>query len=514
MPDMRRVLNKDGDVPKLSRISVVLAVALLAGLTAQHGAAAVTLEPPPIATVEVGDCPAAAAAVPADYLGLSIEWGMVSRWFGTDRTAVVQPMVRLLRSVSRTPGVLRIGGNSEDGFTWSPDGDISGNGAFNGTISRGMVDALFEVARETGWTVVLGLNLRADDPANAVALAAYARSVDTSHRLIALEIGNEPNAYFGNDVAGYIARVQKYVAALDADPATAGSAIAGPALSNQADVSYVAAFAQAFGSRMPFATWHAYANRPTLTDLLDEGAAADWRNRIALVASAAGAVPTRMAEGNSVGNGGLDRVSSVMGSTAWLLDTLLTGAALGLSGYNLHSWDGSPFPAPTMTAYYTPFVIRNGAVLPSPGVYALALTRSLPGSRFCTSTTVNATNQSVKSWAVTDADGRHVYLYLVNKGVPGHEGTVSVTAPTTRYGSVTVSRIEDPGGCAGRSTSIEGAQVPASGQFAWTPEGVLPHPGSATYSVYLAACQSALVDFRPQSAHPPVRPWRPGGLLR
>jgi hypothetical protein len=514
MPDMRGVVNKDGDVRPLSRISVLLAATVLAGLAAQPAAVADPVEPPPIATVAVGDCPTAAATVPSDYLGLSIEWGMVSRWFGTGRGAVVQPMVRLLRSISQTPGVLRIGGNSQDGYTWSPDGDISGNGAFTGVINRGMVDALLEVAQQTGWKVVLGLNLRADDPASAVGLAAYARSVDADHRLTAFEIGNEPNAYFGNDVAGYIGRVQKYVAALDANPATAGAPITGPALSNQADISYVAAFTQAFGSRMPFATWHAYANRPTLTDLLDEGAITDWRNRIALVAGAAGAVPTRMAEGNSVGNGGLDRVSSVMGSTAWLLDTLLTGAAVGLGGFNLHSWDGAPFPAPTMTAYYTPFVIRDGAVLPSPGVYALALARSLPGSRFCTATTTNGMNQSVKSWAMTDPAGQHVYLYLVNKGVPGHEGTVAVTPPSTRFGSVTVSRIEDPGGCGGRSTSIEGARVPASGQFAWTPEGVLPHPGSATYSIYLAACQSALVDFRPQAAHRPVRPWRPNGLLR
>ena len=512
MPDMRRLVNKDGDVRRFPLVPMAVAVTLLIGAGAQVAAAQTVT--PTIATVQVGDCPADGRAVPSDYLGLSIEWGMVSRWFGTSGSQVVQPMVRLLQSISQAPGVLRIGGNSEDGFTWAPDADISGNGAFNGTISRGMVDALFEVARQSGWSVVLGMNLRADDPANAAALAAYVRSVDTSHRLLAFEIGNEPNAYFGTDVAGYIARVQRYVDALDASPATAGSPITGPGLSNQADATYVTAFAQAFGSRMPFATWHAYANRPTLTDLLDEGATTDWVNRIALVSAAAGAAPTRMAEGNSVGNGGLDRVSSVMGSTAWLLDTLLTGAAVGLRGYNLHSWDGYPFPAPTMTSYYTPFVIRDGAVLPTPGVYALALARSLPGSRFCAAVTRNGVDQHVKSWAVTDATGRHVHLYLINKGVPGHEGTVSVTAPTTRFGSVTVSRIEDPGGCAGRSSSIEGTQVPSSGRFDWAPEGVLPGPGTSTYSIYLAACQSALVDFRPQTVKRPVRPWRPGQLLR
>lgn len=513
MPDMGPVVNKDGDVRPLSRISLLVATTLLVGLTAQGGASAGAVEPPPIASVQVGDCPADGRAVPADYLGLSIEWGMVSRWFGTDRTAVVQPMVRLLRSFSRSPGVLRIGGNSEDGFTWSPDGDISGNGAFNGVINRGMVDALLEVARQSGWTVVFGLNLRADDPANAVALAAYARSVDTDHRLLAFEIGNEPNAYFGADIAGYVTRVQRYVDALDANPATAGVPITGPALSNQADVSYITAFVQAFGSRMPFATWHAYANRPTLTDLLDEGTTQDWVDRLGVVAAAAGPARTRMAEGNSVGNGGLDRVSSVMGSTAWLLDTLLTGAAVGLQGYNLHSWDGYPFPAPTMTAYYTPFVIRDGAVQPRPGAYALALARSLAGSRFCNSTTIDGADQHVKAWALADPTGRHVHLYLVNKGVPGHEGVVSVTAPSTRFGSVTVSRIEDPGGCAGRSTGIEDAQVPANGQFDWTPEGVLPDLGTSTYSIYLAACQSALVDFRPQTVQRPVRPWRPGHPL-
>lgn len=491
---------------RLRRTAAVVALALLAGAGAQAAEAA-TPTPPVLASVAVPSCPADGLAVPADYLGLSIEWGMVARWFGTSRTAVVPAMVQVLRSLSATPGVLRIGGNSEDGFTWSQDGDISGNGAFTGTINAGMVDALFEVARQSGWRVILGLNLKADDPAGAAALARYVRTVDTDQRLLAFEIGNEPNAYFGSDPTSYVARVQRYVDVLDADPATAGAPITGPAISNQADVAYVSAFTAAFRSRMPFVAWHAYANRPTLTDLLDEGVASDWRARMADVASAAGGVPSRMTEGNSVGNGGLDRVSSVMGSTAWLVDTLLTGAASGLAGFNLHSWDGVGFPTSTPTAYYTPYVIRDGLVLPSPVLYGMALLRNLPGSRFCRTTNRVAPTQSVKAWSAADPSGRHVYVYVVNKGVPGHEGTVSVAAPPGAYGTVTVNRIQDDLGCAGRSTSIEQAQMPRSGLLSWVGRGVTPVPGSSTYRVYLGACQSAVLDFRRQAPVTPRRTW-------
>jgi hypothetical protein len=44
-----------------------------------------------IADSTITGCPATAATVPADYLGLSIEWSMVKVWLGADSASVITP---------------------------------------------------------------------------------------------------------------------------------------------------------------------------------------------------------------------------------------------------------------------------------------------------------------------------------------------------------------------------------------------------------------------------------------
>jgi hypothetical protein len=177
--------------------------------------------------------------VPADYLGLSIEWSMVQHWFGTSRTSVNASLVNLLNSLERntsTAGVLRIGGNSQDGYQWNQHGSTAGNTLFSGTINAGLVEAVFEVAQRSGWKVVFGLNLRNNSPGMAQDLAKYVVGQDTGGNLLAFEIGNEPNAYLSEQA--FLARYQTYVDQLDGDPATANKPITGPAISENADVGW------------------------------------------------------------------------------------------------------------------------------------------------------------------------------------------------------------------------------------------------------------------------------------
>jgi hypothetical protein len=207
------------------RMVSCLIVGLLSAtaLIARPGTASAAI-PGHIADAAISSCPATEATVPSDYLGLSMEWSMVKVWVGTSRTSVIAPFVNILDSLDAspaTPGVLRVGGNSQDGYQWNATGSTTANSLFSGTINSGLVDALLEAARRTGWKVIMGLNLRNDDPAMATALAGYAISQDTGHNLLALELGNEPNGYLSE--ADYLARFQRYAAALAADPGTAGA---------------------------------------------------------------------------------------------------------------------------------------------------------------------------------------------------------------------------------------------------------------------------------------------------
>jgi hypothetical protein len=459
---------------------------------------AVSVIPGHIADSTVVSCPATGVTVPPDYLGLSIEWSMVQHWFGTSRTSIKSSLVNLLNSLElspSTPGVLRIGGNSQDGYQWNQQGSTTGNTLFSGTINGGLVEAIFEVARQSGWKVILGLNLKNNDPGMAQSLARYAVGQDTGANLLAFEIGNEANSYLS--LTAYLARYQAYVARLDSDPVTASRPITGPAISENADVTWAHdlwARYQATG-RMPFTTWHDYANSPTLASLLQTSKITEFNNRISAMHGAVGSQNHRMDEGNDTGNGGLDNVSNVLGKTAWLIDTLLDGAANGLRGYNNHAWDGHYYPGDNRTCWYTPFVIRNGQTLPRPGFYALALFKYALGRRFCGVSTANASGQLVRTWCLTDPSTNRLYAYAINKGGPGKAGKVGISAPAGHTATGFLNIMSDAGGCAVKTASTQGSTLPANGSYTWTGAPLNPVPGTTRYEFTLPECSTALLSI-------------------
>jgi hypothetical protein len=457
-----------------------------------------SLIPGHIADSVIVSCPSTAVTVPADYLGLSIEWSMVQHWFGTTRTSVRTSLVNLLNSLkltAGTAGVLRIGGNSQDGYQWRETGSTAGNSLFSGTINAGLVDAVFEVARRSGWTVILGLNLRNNDPVMAQRLAKYALGQDTTGKLLAFELGNEPNAQLNE--GAYLARFQAYVEQLDSDPATADAPITGPAISENADVAWAHDLWARYRSsgRMPFTTWHDYSNAPNLGSLLRTSEITDFNTRISAMDAAVGRRNHRMGEGNDTGNGGLDNVSNVHGKSAWLIDTLLDGAARGLRGYHNHAWDGFHYPADNRTAWYTPFVIRNGLASPRPGFYALALFKYAPGKRFCAVSTSNASGQLVRTWALVNPSTNHIYAYVINKGGSGKAGRVSVSAPAGHTATGFLNVMSDAGGCLGKTTAIQGARLPASGSYTWRGTALDPVPRTRRYEFTLPECSTALLSI-------------------
>ena len=436
--------------------------------------------------------PPSGSPVPVDYQGLSIEWSMVEHWFGTSAATVIGPFVNLLRSLRRddTIGVLRIGGNSQDGYQWNPSGSTAANQLFTGTITPGLVDAVFEVARRAGWRVIFGLNLRADDPAQASALAQYVRGVDTTGQLLAFELGNEPNGYL-TTVDAYMERIGRYVAALDASPLTVGVPITGPAISENADVAYAAAVWGRYSARMPVATWHDYANQPNLGSLLATSTIDQLVQRITAMDGAVGAGHSRMDEGNSVGNAGIDGVSNVAAAGCWLLDAMLAAAFHGQRGWNTHSWDGFYYPAAGRTSWYTPFVVRDGLVSPRPPFYAMALFKFAPGRRFVGVQTSNATGQLVRTWALRDPSGR-TYAFVINKGGTGKAGTVGVTGP--RAGTAFLNVLA-AGGCGGKDPTIEGVRLPGNGSYSWTGRPLAPVSGTTRFEFSLAECSIALLSL-------------------
>jgi len=93
--------------------------------------------------------------IPADFMGLGYEVSSVS-----ERgllTAANRPYVQLVRTLSPA-GVIRIGGNTSDYATWSPDGPAVSSPKATVVDRRGLLD-LGTFLRATGWRLIWGFDL-------------------------------------------------------------------------------------------------------------------------------------------------------------------------------------------------------------------------------------------------------------------------------------------------------------------------------------------------------------------
>src|SRR3984957_13626256 len=130
--------------------------------------------------------------IPADFMGLGYEVSSVSErgLFSASNRAYVQ----FLRTLSPA-GIIRIGGNTSDYATWSPDGPAVSSPKSPVVDRRGLVD-LGTFLRATGWRVIWGFNLgRA--PMDQAVDEAVAVSQSVGSNLLAFEIGNEPDLFPG-----------------------------------------------------------------------------------------------------------------------------------------------------------------------------------------------------------------------------------------------------------------------------------------------------------------------------
>jgi hypothetical protein len=130
----------------------------------------------------------ATGAIGPAFAGLSYEKSQMANPFFSPSNAGAIGLFKLIG-----PSLLRIGGNSVDKTTWSPNGA----GRTSGHVAPSDIDALAGFLKATGWQVLYGTNLATSTPALAAAEIAYAvQSLGAS--LYGIEIGNEPDLYAGN----------------------------------------------------------------------------------------------------------------------------------------------------------------------------------------------------------------------------------------------------------------------------------------------------------------------------
>jgi hypothetical protein len=283
--------------------------------------------------------------IPEDFLGLSFDAAILAdnqNYFDVNNTQ----FINLLQNLGN--GVLSFGATGVDHTYWiKPPGVPSENVA--AVLLPSDVDQLFAFSRKTGWRVILGLNLGANDPKMAADEAAYAAKAG-GDSLLAFEIGNEPDIYFRDGVrtpdytyADYQREVETYIRTLRS--VLPNIPIAGPATAS--NFTWFSNYLTGEAGNIVLATTHTYPlnaspvvdrsdpHFASIENLLSPGLTNGTANLAKKFETAAHTnnIPLRFDETNS-SYPGKDGLGDTFASALWGTDYLFNLAEHGIVGAN------------------------------------------------------------------------------------------------------------------------------------------------------------------------------------
>jgi hypothetical protein len=486
--------------------------ALLAALAVIEPAAAAgsrPAQPAPPADDAVVHARAArpGGAIPARFVGLSLEWTLVDRYMGPRARPVFAQLLRNLGS-----GILRVGGGSAD---------VSRFRAHAADSVRDITPADLAAIRATlaaadpsdppRWGVVLATAMTpATRPASARAFAtrgvARAFAGAAARRVAGIELGNEPDVSYRYDL-------RRYLHHLAAFPRTTGPFMPiGPSTSEPVALWRSRAGRGRFFADWPailaasapatrraaggFGAWaadHFYptqrlcATAPyrcaTIARLLSPARLANLDNQVYAHAGAAAryGLGYRLEEINSAAGRGAAGVSDTAASATWALSAMFHAACpqppsrpganadchTGAVGVNFHDAEIQRFFASAQgNAYYNPIAYdlsaAEGAPHPAPEYYALLLFARFAQGQSGLRPVVSSEDRRLDIWELSG--GRR--LFLINRS--GRPLTVAVGAPGSAYALDRMTPFDPTGarrGLRAAQERIDGRAVAADGTW-------------------------------------------------
>jgi len=392
--------------------------------------------------------------IPATFQGLSYETGILANGgnFLTSSNAV---LIQLIKNLG--PGILRVGGNSSDETFWT--GHTRSTKTGSDSLTTTDIDNFSAFAKATGWPVLFGLNLGANDPAAAANEAAYVKN-DLGASLYALQTGNEPDLFYENGhrtasytYTNYQTEWATYFSAVRS--AVPQVPFAGPDVAS--NTTWVSSFATAESSQVILIDGHHYntgpGSSPTITyqTILAPNTKLPAYLQSLNTASLKYNLPFRISECNSVYSGGKAGVSDVFASALWALDFMWTVAENNGQGVNFHG--GS-------SGAYSPFVLSNGVITAEPEYYAMLAFKY--GSTGGTIVPATISTSAYNCTAYACINGGATYITLINKDT----NNIAFTVQVSRNASViNVARLTAPLITSVNSVTFAGAGVAADGTF-------------------------------------------------
>ncbi len=194
--------------------------------------------------------------IPSEFLGLSYDDPLLTGDYFDEGN---RQYINLLKNLGN--GILCFGANNVE-YTYWPRSFFSRFKFRNARAVLGSsdIDRMFAFAKKTGWRVIFGLNLGANEPKMAADLAAYTAGVGKDS-LLAFEIGNEPDLFYRNGLrspnyaySNYIQEFNTYLQAIR--ERVPDAPIAGPVTASK--FSWFSSFLKDEASNIVLATNHHY----------------------------------------------------------------------------------------------------------------------------------------------------------------------------------------------------------------------------------------------------------------
>src|SRR5580704_1139829 len=348
-----------------------------------------------------------------DFMGLGYEISSVARpRLMSGANSVYVQLVRTLGA----HGVIRIGGNTSDFASYSPNAPAVSS-ARGTVVNDAALRDLGGFLEATGWKLIWGFDLGQGSEADAIAQAKAVLSI-AGEKLLAFEIGNEPDL-FGRakhrkpeySYEDWLAEYRRYKAALRGQ--FPRIPLAGPDAAGKTE--WVTRFASDEGKDAVLLTHHYYREGQNPGSTIDKLLGVDPKLQPQLDTLSAAAkscgLPYRICEVNSFSGGGRPGVSDTMASALWVLDYMFTLASNGCSGVNMETGVNQL----GFISSYSPIGADEQRHYSARPEYYGMLAFSLAGHGDLLPVDVDTNTAAIKAYATRPKEGALV-LTLINQG--------------------------------------------------------------------------------------------------
>lgn len=411
------------------------------------------------------------------------------------------------------PGILRLGGNSQDNSCWDPQ-QAPHPDACKAALNAGDLKLFSTAAEESGWKLILGVNLKQNSPSWALKEVAqgFAREI-RPQQIFGLEIGNEPDLFSRTPLRlktyspeDHAKNFLAYFHAFAENPVARRYPVVGPATCcSWRNARDLGAFIDGVGAKnLKLVTVHNYSKTTcggrtvTIAQLLDPALMDHFNEQArALVAAAQSrGLPIAMAETNSASCGGMPGVSNAFAATVWGLDYMFSLAQDGFRSVNFHM-----SYRPGGGSSYNPIDTYSGSGaqgyrnVAEPLYYAMYLfARNASGERLAPASI--STNANVRAYAVSACVSCGVKVFVINKDLSA-AGEVRVRVSTLR-GKASLLLLQAPSlSSMAPEASYGGVQFSSDGRLPEPHSSVVKRGVQGDYEFHLPNSSAAVLTINP-----------------